>query len=396
MPPAAVPSRAMTFEPVVAVDPAIRRPTYAEIDLHQLTANYRAIDAATGDSKMLPILKANAYGHGLVAVAKHLEELSPAGFGVAFLEEGILLRESGVSSPILVMGGLNNAQIPHFLDNDLTITASSVYKLAEIERVAANSRKTARVHLKIDTGMGRIGMRPESAPELFSVGLRSPNIDVKAVYSHFATADEADPAGTDDQLERFLETVSYYEAHGEERPELHIANSGGILQHPRSHLDLVRAGILLFGVYPSEEVSRSIDVSPALTWKSQVAYFKVQHGADPVSYGSTWAPESDTRLITIPAGYGDGYFRALSNGGQVIVDGRLCPIAGRICMDQFMVDIGPDGTAYNGDEVILMGSRDGLSVTADDIARWAGTIPHEVLTSINARVPRRYVGGTAT
>ncbi len=380
----------MTFEPIVSTDPTIQRPTYAEIDLVQLTANYRAIEAATPKARMLPVLKANAYGHGLVEVAKHLEHLSPAGFGVAFLEEGILLRESGVTSPILVMGGLDNAQIPHFLANNLTMTASSVYKLEEIERVAADLSQNARVHLKIDTGMGRIGMRPDTASTLFTAGLDSRHVEVEAVYSHLATADESDTSGTTAQLDRFLETVSYFERNDLPKPQLHIANSGGILQYPSSHLDIVRPGILLFGVYPSDEVPRTIDVSPTLSWKSQVSFFKVQPAGEPVSYGSTWSPSQDTRLVTIPAGYGDGYFRALSNLGEVIVAGKRCRIVGRVCMDQFMVDIGPEGTAYNGDEVILRGVTDGLSITAEDIAGWAGTIPYEVLTNINTRVARVY------
>ena len=156
---------------------------------------------------------------------------------------------------------------------------------------------------------------------------------------------------------------------------------------------MVRPGILLFGVYPSDEVERSIDVAPTLSWKSQVAYFKEQRPGDPVSYGSTWSPTETTRIVTIPAGYGDGYFRALSNQGEVIIGGRRHPIVGRICMDQFMVDIGPEGTAYNGDEVTLMGSVGDTRVSAEDIAAWADTIPYEVLTNINSRVPRVYVGG---
>ncbi len=385
----------MTFEPVVATDSAIRRPTYAEIDLDRLSANYRAIDEATGESKMLPVLKANAYGHGLVEIASHLESLKPAGFGVAFLEEGVLLRDAGITAPILVMGGLDNAQIPHFLAHDLTMTASSVFKLREIERVAADTDATASVHLKIDTGMGRIGMRPESADELFSAGLESQHIEVQAVYSHFATADEADRNATNVQLDRFLESVSFYERGGHPVPDLHIANSGGVLQHPDSHLDMVRPGILLFGVYPSEGVERTIEVSPTLTWKSQVAYFKVQPAGEPVSYGSTWRPTRDSRVVTIPAGYGDGYFRALSNKGEVIIGGRRLPIVGRVCMDQFMVDIGPEGTAYNGDEVILLGTEGDHSVTVEDIAAWADTIPYEVLTNINTRVSRVYRGTMA-
>lgn len=383
----------MTFEPVVSDDLDVRRPTHAEIDLDRITENYRAIDAAVGRARVMPVLKANAYGHGLVEIARHLETLEPAMFGVAFLEEGILLRAQGVRTPILVMGGLDNAQIPHFLKHDLTITASSTFKLREIDRVAGELGTTARVHLKVDTGMGRIGMRPETVATMFEAGAAASNVEVEAIYSHFATADEADRSGTERQLQRFLEAVEFYPDHGLATPHLHIANSGGVLQHPDSHLDLVRPGILLFGVYPSAEVPRTVRVTPALTWRSQVAFFKVLLEGEPVSYGSTWRSPVDTRIVTIPAGYGDGYFRALSNRGQVIIGGNRHPIVGRVCMDQFMVDIGPDGSAHNGDEVVLMGTMGDVSVTADDLAEWSGTIPYEVLTNINTRVSRVYLGG---
>ena len=385
----------MTSEPGATPDDELRRATFAEIDLDKLTANYRAIDDAVGTARVLPVLKANAYGHGLVEIARHLEPLGPAGFGVAILEEGILLRSSGISAPILVMGSPQEAQISHFLKHDLTMTASSDSILRQINRLAREMGTKARVHLKVDTGMGRIGTSPQTAGSMFETGLAADNVDIEAVYSHFATADEADRSGTERQLDRFLGAVSFYANRDIPTPELHIANSGGILGFPQSHLDLVRPGILLFGVYPSEDVAHTIDVSPILSWKSQVAFVKEQQAGDPVSYGSTWAPTNTTRVITIPAGYGDGYFRALSNKGEVIVGGKRCPIVGRICMDQFMVDIGPEGTALDGEEVVMMGVQGTSTVSAEDIAGWADTIPYEVLSNINTRVARVYIGSVA-
>ena len=386
----------MVFEPTVAVDRRLLRPTYAEIDLDRLTANYRSIERTVGGAGMLPVLKANAYGHGLVPIARHLEGLGPAGLAVAFLEEGALLREAGISCPILVMGGIDVSQIPDFLQYDLTITASSVEKLREVDRTAKGLGTTARVHFKVDTGMGRIGMRPDTAKAMFEAGLASAHIAVEGIYSHFATADSARPEQTRHQLKEFLRAVSFYASRGVATPQLHIANSGGILQHPESHLDLVRPGILLFGVYPSDEVPRSIEVTPVLSWKSRVVFFKVQKSGCPVGYGATWTPTGDTRLVTVSVGYGDGYFRALSNRGEVIIGSRRRPIVGRVCMDQLMVDIGPDGEAYNGDEVVLLGSQGDVSITATDLARWVGTIPYEVLTNINTRVRRRYMGAGIT
>lgn len=382
----------MISGPTVSDDPRLSRPTFAEIDLDRLTANYRAIEAAVGGARLLPVLKANAYGHGLVPVARHLEGLEPAGLAVAFLEEGALLRQSGIGCPILVMGGIDLEQIPHFLDYDLTITASSVEKLREVNRVAGRMGLLARVHLKVDTGMGRIGMRSETAHRMFEAGAAARHVEVEAVYSHFASADGADHEQTRRQMERFRRAISFYPRCGLPAPRLHIAASGAILQHPDAHLDMVRPGLLLFGVYPSRAVPRSVEVEPALAWKSRVVYFKVQPAGHPVSYGATWAPSRDTRLVTVPAGYGDGYFRALSNRAQVLIGGLRRPVVGRVCMDQMMVDIGPDGEAYNGDEVVLLGSQGNSSVTATDLAGWAGTIPYEVLTNINTRVARRYVG----
>ena len=384
------------FEPTVALDPRLSRPTFAEIDLDLLASNYRAVERATGKAGMLPVLKANAYGHGLLPVARHLESLGAAGLAVAFLEEGALLREAGIRCPILVMGGIDVSQIPHFLRYDLTITASSVEKLREVNRTAAAMGITARVHLKVDTGMGRIGMRPDTAPAMFRAGLEARSVEVEGVYSHFASADRADPTQTRRQMERFLRALSFYPDRGLPLPKLHIANSGAILQHPDSHLDLVRPGIILFGVYPSEEAPRTIDVAPVLTWKSRVVFFKVQPSGQPVGYGATWRPARNTRVVTVPVGYGDGYLHALSRQGQVLIGGRRRPIVGGVCMDQFMVDIGSEGEAYNGDEVVLIGRQGGETITATDLAGWAGTIPYEILTNINTRVDRRYLGAGVT
>ncbi len=384
------------FEPTASLDPRLARPTFAEIDLDRLAANYRAVQRAVGGAGILPVLKANAYGCGLLPVARHLESLGSAGLAVAFLEEGALLREAGIACPILVMGGIDVRQIPGFLRYDLTITASSVEKLREVDRAARAAGVTARVHLKVDTGMGRIGMRPGTAPAMFRAGLEAASVEVEGIYSHFATADLADRSQTLRQLRSFRRALSFYPDHGLPLPKLHIANSGAILQHPDSYLDLVRPGLLLFGLYPSTEAARTIEVAPVLAWKSQVVFFKVQPAGHPVGYGAAWTPERNTRVVTVPVGYGDGYLRALSERGQVLIGGRRRAIVGGICMDQLMVDIGPDGEAYNGDEVVLIGSQGDASIGASDLAGWAGTIAYEILTNINTRVDRRYVGGRET
>lgn len=370
------------------VDDEVLRPTHVEVDLGRIALNLAAIAAHVGpDRQVMPILKANAYGHGLVPVARRMEELAVPVLGLAFLEEAIAVRKAGVKTPILVLGGILGDQIPLFLKHDLLLTASSIDKLRAIDAAAASRGVRAGVHLKIDTGMERIGVHWYNAEKLLDASLSCRNLDVKGVFSHLASSDEIDPRYTRLQLERFLEVVSFYERRSLPTPIRHLANSGGILAHPDTWLDAVRPGILLFGVYPSSDVVRSVDVRPALTWTSRVVYFKVVEPGNPVSYGSTWTPTARTRVVTIPVGYGDGYPRALSNRSEVAIGGVRYPVVGRVCMDQLMVDIG-QGTAYNGDEVVLLGDP----VTAEELARWAGTIPYEILTGINTRVPRVHRG----
>lgn len=367
------------------------RPTHVEVDLTTLAENLAAIRAHVGGAKVMTILKANAYGHGLVPVAKHMVRCGADYLGVAFLEEGILLRREGITIPILVLGGIAGEQIPLFLQYGLTLTAPSVEKLRLIDEAASALGERARVHLKVDTGMERIGIHYYNAATLLEGALACRHVEVEGVFSHFANADAADLSHARLQLERFQEVVSFYEQRSLPMPIRHMANSAGLLQLPESHLDLVRPGILLYGVYPSEECQRSFHVEPALTWKSRVAYFKVVQAGHPVSYGSTWQSDHPVRMITVPVGYGDGYFRALSSKSEVIVRGQRYPVVGRVCMDQMMVNL-EQGTAYNGDEVILLGRSDDQQITAAELAQWAGTIPYEVLTNINTRVPRLYRG----
>lgn len=375
-------------EPTIA--DGVLRPTHVEVDLDRLAANYHAIRAAVGGAAVMPILKANAYGHGLVPVGRRLAAEGAPILGLAYLEEGIRLREAGIEAPILVMGGILGSQLPLFLDHDLELTASSVDKLLAIDQAAAASGRRARVHLKIDTGMERLGVHWYSAGKLLEATLGCAHVDVAGVFSHFANADAADLGHARLQLERFLEVCAFWERRSLPTPTRHIANSGAILQLPEANLDLVRPGIALFGVMPAPAVPRSVDVRPALTWKSRVVYFKVVQAGNPVGYGSTWTPDRMTRVITVPVGYGDGYMRRMSGSAEVIVRGRRYPVVGAICMDQVMVNIGWD-SAYNDDEVVLLGESGGVSVTVEELAAWAGTIPYEILTNINTRVPRIYV-----
>lgn len=368
----------------------VLRPTRVEVDLRILAENFAKIKSRAGDAKIMPVLKANAYGHGLVRTAQLMQSLYADYLGVAVLEEGILLRKAGITIPILVLGGIWGNQIPLFIKYNLSITASSVGKLKQIEEVAAQMKKRAHVHLKIDTGMERIGVHYYNAETLLEASLTCKHIDIDGIYSHFASSDSCDLSFSNIQLERFLDTVSFYEKRSVPSPIKHIANSGAILQMPEAVLDLVRPGILLYGVYPSQEVQKTINVKPALSWKSLVVYFKVIKEGSTVSYGMKWKAEHDVRAVTVPLGYGDGYMRSMSHKAEVLIRGKRFPVVGIISMDQIVVNIEND-SAYNGDEVVLIGSDGNISITVEELAEWAGTIPYEILTNINTRVPRVYL-----
>ena len=370
------------------------RPTYVTVDLARLRSNLEAIRSHVSPAQVMLILKANAYGHGIEAVARHLARHVDL-IGVALLEEGIALRRMGIDRPILVMGGIWSKQIPLLLEHDLMLTVPSLDRLRDADEAAASLGRRARVHLKIDTGMERVGIHHYNAERLIDASLRVRHVEVDGIYSHLANADADDLSHTRLQLERFREVLHFYERRSLPTPLRHIANSAAVLRLPESHLDLVRPGLLLYGVYPTRTPppgeSWSVAVAPALSWRSRVVYFKVVEPGSPVSYGSTWQSDHRVRLVTVPVGYGDGYFRSMSNKAQVILRGRTYPQVGTICMDQMMVNIEWDA-AYNGDEVVLIGESGGHRISVEDLADWAGTIPYEVLTAVNDRVPRIYPG----
>mgnify|MGYP003600946066 FL=1 len=373
-------------------DPVTQRPSRIVVDLSAVGDNLRAIRAHVG-VPVMGIVKANAYGHGLVPVARHLEACGVDRLGVAFVEEGVALRCAGIRLPILVLGGIFGPQVADYLRHDLEITVSSLDKLRQVEAVAEALGQRARVHLKIDTGMERIGVHSYSCAGFIEAAAASRWCDIVGVYSHLACADDPGSPMTDRQVERFAEACAHFTRIGAPMPLRHLANSGGVLHAPGTWLDLVRPGIILYGVLPDPASQATLALRPALSLVSRVVYFKVVRAGGTVSYGATWTAATDTRIATIPVGYGDGYPRALSSRGEVLLRGHRRPIAGRVCMDQFMVDLGPDGTAYNEDEVVLVGRQDGQAIRVEDIARQAGTIPYEILTGLNERIPRAYVGG---
>jgi len=366
----------------------VQRPTYIEVDSGALRANFRAIRARVAPAKVMASVKANGYGHGLVTVSKILEEEGIDGLGVAYIEEALELRRAGIKTPILVFGGLMKEQLGLYIANEVDVTAPSVSKLEQIDAAAAQLGKRARVHLKIDTGLERLGVHHYSSQSLFDAALATRWCDIVGVFSHFAEVDRNDLSLARLQLERFLDSLRYFESRAQAPFIRHIANSGGVLCFPESYLDMVRPGLCLYGVLPNRSLAGLLELQPTLSLKSQVVYFKVVKKGAGVSYGHSWIAPHDTRVVTVPIGYGDGYLRSLSNRAHVIIGGKRHPIVGRVCMDQLMVDISPTGEAYNGDEVVLIGKQGGEQVTVEELADLINTTPHELLVLLNQRVPR--------
>jgi len=362
------------------------RPTYLEINLGQLKKNLDAIHARVSPAKVMLMLKANAYGHGVDGVAPFIEPYVDY-IGVALVEEAIHLRGLGIRKPILVAGATLTEQLPLFAEYDLTLTGSSVELLDAAESVSRSAGGRLKTHLKIDTGMERVGVREYEAESLILRSSAYRHLEVEGIYTHFANSESADRGYSNMQLERFQDVLQLYQKHSLPVPPLrHVCNSGGILNLPDAYCDLVRPGVLFYGVYPGEEVDRIVNVKPALTWRSHVAYTKRTRPGRPISYGSLWQAEQETGIVTIPCGYGDGYFRRMTNRAQVLIRQKRYPQVGRICMDQFMVNVGDDEIEV-GDEVILLGE----GIVAEDLAEWMGTNEYEVMTSISARVPRVYI-----
>lgn len=372
------------------------RPTVLEVDLDRLKQNLLNIRRHVQPAKAMVVLKANAYGHGVDEVAPYLAADADY-IGVALVEEGIHLRELGIDRPILVMGGTLPDQVSLFVDHNLTLSVSSAELLEAAEITGRSTGTKLKVHLKIDTGMERIGVHDYDAESFLERSLSCHHLEIEGIFTHFANADTADLGHARSQLARFQNVLAFYKRRGLPPPALrHAANSGAILQLPESHLDMVRAGLMLYGVYPSPETRRAVEVRPAITWRSRVVHSKITLAGRPVSYGSTWSPDRPTRVLTIPCGYADGYFRRMSNQAQVIINGRKYAQVGRICMDQFMVDAAQDEVGVGADVILLGEANSGEQVTVEDLAAWAGTNEYEVMTNISARVPRLFRSQDAT
>ncbi|WP_438351878.1 alanine racemase [Paenibacillus sp. FA6] len=377
------------------------RATTAEINLDNLRTNYEAFRSVLPEEMMiLACVKANAYGHGAVGVAKELEKVGVDYLSVAFLDEALELRRAGITLPILILGYIAPEAIRVAWENDITVTLFSQVALDAISQLPELSvAKPLRVHIKIDTGMGRLGLLPgEEAIAFIEQAFSIQGIQVEGLFTHYAKADEEDKSYTLEQYRRFQSVADELGERGYEIPIIHTGNSATAIDMPQLSYNMVRIGISLYGLYPSDEVNdQKIALTPVLTLKTQIVHVKKLPPHWGISYGTKYVTEDDEVIATLPIGYADGYSRMLSGKAEVLIRGRRIPIVGTICMDQCMVSLQTFAEEAEeiqvGEEVVLIGQQSGECITADELASKIGTIHYEVICMLAARVPRHYVLG---
>lgn len=367
-------------------------PAWVEVDLQQFKQNIALIrDYIQGRKICIPI-KANAYGHGLIPIAKAAVEAGVDYLAVSCLQEAILLRHANIQCAILVLGPVYQNQIKYFLQHDLEITVSSLAKAQFVFEVfhELNHPRPIKIHIEVETGMQRTGVRIENSDKIFDYVDQHPFFKVQGVYTHLATADYQQDIFAETQIQAFTVFAKKLK---QRYPDaiFHMANSGGTYFYPESQLDMVRPGKLAYGYFQADTPL----TRPIFSLKARVSYFKVVQKGQGISYGHRFTTTKDTRIVTVPIGYGDGYRRALSNKGHVLIHGKKYPIVGVICMDQFMVDIGQD-EAYVGDEVVLVGKQGDEEITLNELALLCDTVPSEILVNFNDRLPHLYRDGEKT
>ena len=366
------------------------RPTIAVIDRDALDYNYREVVRCAEGQQVLAVVKAGAYGHGAVEIAKRLLRLGADMLGVALVEEGRELREAGIDAPILVMGATFPEQAEAMVSLKLTPAIYSLPVAQALSDAAYQRRTTINVHVKIDTGMGRIGTAPEDAPDLIASLKKLRNISVQGLMTHFADADLRDKQFALKQMDRFEALLKALEAVKIKVPVRHAANSAAVLDFHRAFFTMVRPGLMLYGYNPLEAGARCADLRPVLSLLTRIVFLKKVPAGVPISYGRTFTTKRASTIATLPIGYADGYGRGLSNKGEALVRGARVPVVGRVCMDMCMIDVTDVPAVREGDDVVLIGSQGSERITADDIAAKIGTIAYEVLCGISSRVPRIY------
>lgn len=361
------------------------RPTWAEVDLNNLEYNFFKIkESSKSSTKILVTIKADAYGHGLIPVARRLERCGIDFFGVASIDEGIKLREAGIKTRILVLGLILKKDIAPLFKYGLATTVCDEELPRAIDRAAKSLKKRLPVHIKVDTGMGRIGVHHYDAHKLVVKISKLRNIDIEGIFTHFAFAD-LNKEFTFYQIDLFDRLVKRLEREGIRIPLVHAANSMGLIDYKNSHFNMVRPGLIAYGLYPKKGLP--IKLKPVLSLKTRIVFIKRVPGGSGISYGHLYITGKSTKIATLPIGYGDGYPRNLSNKSEVLIKGRRFKIVGRICMDQTMVDVG-NCEVRVGDEVVLIGSQGKEKITAEELALKSGTIPYEIVCGLGSRIPR--------
>ncbi|MCB0220075.1 MAG: alanine racemase [Chrysiogenetes bacterium] len=368
-----------------------RTPSVARVDLGAIAANARALKAKLAPgTKFLAAVKANAYGHGAVPVARALLAEGTDWLAVATLAEGRELREAGIGAPVLLMQGIRPDQAAGVVAGDFATFVYDAPVLEALSAAASAQAKRARVHIKVDTGMTRLGVMPQELGALLEKTKSLPNIEIEGICSHLSVAEDAGGALTALQKQRFAEALSLAENKGV-RPALrHLANSSATILDPETHYDMVRCGIAVYGEHPAVQTRGKIELQPALAWTTQVHQLKRIAAGEIVSYGATWKAQRESLIAVVPVGYGDGYRRNLSNRARMIAGGKSCPVVGIVCMDLTMIDVTDVPGIVAGDEVTVIGATGGEHVSAAELAEILGTISYEVLTGIGARVARVY------
>jgi alanine racemase len=359
-------------------------PAWIEVDLDQFRKNLEAIRKRIGSRKLCLPVKANAYGHGLVQMSLAAEWFGVDVLAVSCLQEGIELRRAGIRLPILVLGAIHEEQIGQLLEEELEFSLSSRFKAQLVGKLCREMGKVARVHLEVDTGINRTGMRPETALALFEELQQEKCFWIQGIYSHFATSDEPNDPFAKKQIAAFSEVRKRVDKAG---LVWHLANSGGVYYYPESYFDMVRPGLLCYGLTPDGK--EDPEIKPCFSLRAKISYFKVVGAGEGISYSRLYVTKEETRVITVPVGYGDGFPRNLSNLAPILHRGSRYQVAGRICMDQCMVDIGQH-EGFVGETVTLLGRDGGEEISLWELARLAHTDPREILCRFNNRLPRRY------
>lgn len=367
----------------------------AYIDLDAMIDNVKNMHDKTQEgTKILAVIKADGYGHGAVQIAKELELVEYIyGYAVATIEEGIELRKNGIIKPILVLGHVFSENYEAAIEEDIILTIFTKEAAESLSLVAQKLEKKCRVHIAIDTGMGRIGyfVSEESADEIAYIS-KLPGLSVEGCFTHFAKADEYDKTPTYEQIRLYKQMINLLNDRGINISIKHCSNSAGIIEIPEANMDMVRAGISLYGLWPSDEIDREmITLSPVMSLVSHVAYVKTINKGQTVSYGGTYVADKERIIATIPVGYGDGYPRSLSGKGKVLIHGQYAPICGRVCMDQFMVDVTDIKEVNEGDRVTLVGTDGEETITVEELSELSGRFNYEFVCDINKRVPRYYI-----